>query len=247
MSDNRQPNYYAILTADVRYNKSLTADEKLLYAEITALTQMNGACYAPNSYFAELFGCEDRTIRRRLEKLEKEGYIERIVIFKNGTKEVEKRYIKLVPLSQDRIIPTPGQDCPDPQDRIVRYNINPTDSNNINPDISSLRSEISSLTGKINQIFEKHGLPLVRRMTEERIKKFRKRVEDIGGFDKFFEEIDSALGASSFLRGENNRGWIADIDFLLRKSSFVRLIEGAYADKKGQEGQSDDIDIGDYL
>lgn len=91
----RKPGYYAILTAEVRYDKNLTADEKLLYAEITALTQMNGACYAPNSYFAELFSCEERTIRRRLEKLEKAGYIERIVIYKDGTKEVEKRILDL--------------------------------------------------------------------------------------------------------------------------------------------------------
>lgn len=140
----RKPGYYAILTAEVRYDKNLTADEKLLYAEITALTQMNGACYAPNSYFAELFSCEERTIRRRLEKLEKSGYIERIVIYKDGTREIEKRFIKLSCIAEDRAVPTPGQNCPHPEDRAVRYINNPTDSNNIyNPDISSLRSDIS--------------------------------------------------------------------------------------------------------
>lgn len=248
MSENAQPNYYAILTADVRYDKRLTPNAKLLYAEITALCNMNGKCLASNQYFADLYNVSIRSIQQWISKLIEFGYLSCEIMFKEGTKEIEKRILFLPSSSGEEIFTTPRKKLHDPHEENFVDNSNPTDSNNIyNPDISSLRSDISTLTGKINQIFEKHGLPLVRKMTEERIKKLRKRAEDIGGLDKFFEEIDSALGASSFLRGENNRGWIADIDFLLRKSSFVRLIEGAYADKKGQEGQSDDIDIGDYL
>lgn len=244
----RKPGYYAILTAEVRYDKKLTADEKLLYAEITALTQMNGACYAPNRYFAELFSCEERTIRRRLEKLEKSGYIERIVIYKDGTREIEKRFIKLCCIAEDRAVPTPGQNCPHPEDRTVRYINNPTDSNNIyNLDTSSLRSEVSSLTERINQIFEKYGLPLIRKMTAERLKKLRMRTVEVGGLGNFLEEIDKALAASSFLRGENDRGWSADIDFLLQKSSFVRLLEGAYADKNSRNDDPEEFILGEHL
>ena len=51
-----KPNYYAILTAEVRYNKDLTPNAKLLFAEITALENMNGQCFASNRYFADLYG-----------------------------------------------------------------------------------------------------------------------------------------------------------------------------------------------
>ena len=42
----KQPSYYAIISAEVRYDKNLTPHAKLLYAEITALLNMNGECFA---------------------------------------------------------------------------------------------------------------------------------------------------------------------------------------------------------
>ena len=43
-----RPSYYSIITADVRYDKSLKDKAKLLYSEITALANKNGYCYASN-------------------------------------------------------------------------------------------------------------------------------------------------------------------------------------------------------
>ena len=40
-----KPNYYAIIPAIVRYDNDLKPNEKLLYGEITALTNKTGACY----------------------------------------------------------------------------------------------------------------------------------------------------------------------------------------------------------
>jgi hypothetical protein len=37
-----------------------------------------------------------------------------------------------------------------------------------------------------------------------------------------------ALERSAFCRGENDRGWRADFDFLLQPKSFTKLLEGAY-------------------
>ena len=39
-----RPNYYAILSAEVRYDNRLKPNVKLLYAEITALCNMNKEC-----------------------------------------------------------------------------------------------------------------------------------------------------------------------------------------------------------
>ena len=84
------PNYYAILTADVRYCPNLSASEKLLFAEITALSNKDGFCCAGNSYFSKLYGVSDVTISRQLKGLEDNGFI-RIEYDKSGTKITKRR------------------------------------------------------------------------------------------------------------------------------------------------------------
>jgi len=70
-----QPNYYAIIPASVRYCKSLSANAKLLYGEITALASTDRGCFARNSYFANLFDVDCRTIARWINQLEELGFI----------------------------------------------------------------------------------------------------------------------------------------------------------------------------
>lgn len=69
------PNYYAILPATVRYDGRLKPMEKLLYAELTALSKKDGYCWASNEYFAGLYGAVRETVSRWLSDLEKYGYI----------------------------------------------------------------------------------------------------------------------------------------------------------------------------
>jgi DNA-binding Lrp family transcriptional regulator len=90
-----QPSYYAVLTADVRYSKVLKPNEKLLFAEITALTNMNGQCFATNKYFAELYDVSVETVSRWVSNLEKLGFIKRTIKYKEGSKQIDKRFISL--------------------------------------------------------------------------------------------------------------------------------------------------------
>ena len=91
-----KPNYYAIIPAEVRYNKKLTPNAKLLYAEITALCNMNGKCTASTQYFCRLYEVSRSSIQNWLKLLEDNGYIIRDVKYKQGSREIESRYIKLV-------------------------------------------------------------------------------------------------------------------------------------------------------
>lgn len=83
-TENEQPNYYSILTANVRYDKNLKANEKLLFSEITALSNKYGYCTASNRYFAELYQVTDRVIRKWISDLAQLGYLKIILVSKDG-------------------------------------------------------------------------------------------------------------------------------------------------------------------
>ena len=90
--DNK-PSYYAIIPAKVRYDKRLNSTAKLLYGEITCLATKEGYCWATNKYFSELYDVSDDTIRRYLTQLEEAGYIRRVMIYKENSKEILERRI----------------------------------------------------------------------------------------------------------------------------------------------------------
>jgi len=95
MNEENQISYYAIIPATVRYDKELKANEKLLYGEITALSNRNGYCYAKNRYFANLYDVSIETVSRWLSHLQNLGYIE-IEIQRNNNKEVISRNIYII-------------------------------------------------------------------------------------------------------------------------------------------------------
>ena len=132
-----QPSYYSIITANVRYDNRLTDSEKLLFAEITSLSNKYGYCTATNSYFARLYEVVKETISRRISNLTKYGYL-KIETIKDG-KQIKQR--KMYPLTQSSIpidvkINTPIDNSVNtPIDANVKENntsINNTSINNIN-------------------------------------------------------------------------------------------------------------------
>ena len=92
----QKPNYYAVIPADVRYNKNLSPNSKLLYAEITALCNMNGKCTASTQYFCKLYEVSRVSIQKWLKILEDNNYIKRVNIYKPDSKQIETRVITLV-------------------------------------------------------------------------------------------------------------------------------------------------------
>lgn len=91
-----RPNYYAIIPANVRYDTELTPNAKLLYAEITALCNEKGYCWATNEYFANLYSVSKTSISKWISNLIQKGYIYSEMIYKDGTKEILNRYLKIV-------------------------------------------------------------------------------------------------------------------------------------------------------
>lgn len=87
--------YYAVIPANVRYDAELTANAKLLYGEITALCNQKGFCWATNEYFAKLYGVSKWTVSTWISQLVKKGYVIIEMKYKEGTKLIEERRLRL--------------------------------------------------------------------------------------------------------------------------------------------------------
>lgn len=77
-----------------------------------------------------------------------------------------------------------------------------------------------------NETAEELGLPTARKLSEARREKLVATLREHGpdGWDEAMQR----LRRSPHCRGQNDRGWKADLDFLLTPSRFLRLVEGAY-------------------
>lgn len=108
MTDRRS--YYAVIPANIRYDERLTPNAKLLYGEITALCNEKGYCWATNDYFAKLYSVSKTSISTWIKNLVECGYIESTILYKEGTKEIDKRYLRLLNGATQENLNTPTQE-----------------------------------------------------------------------------------------------------------------------------------------
>ena len=92
-----KPNYYAIIPAEVRYNPNINANVKLLYGEISSLSNKYGYCTATNEYFSSLYNVSSRTITDWIKALEDISYIKSeidVKRYEDGTiKKIRRLYL----------------------------------------------------------------------------------------------------------------------------------------------------------
>ncbi|WP_164905645.1 conserved phage C-terminal domain-containing protein [Latilactobacillus sakei] len=131
MDHKEEPNYYAIIPANVRYDKRLIQGAKLLYGEITALSNQKGYCWASNNYFMKLYGVSRFTIQAWLKSLEDCGYINRQVVYKEGSKEIQARYIGITSYPSQEKLATPSKENLPVNNTSFNNTVNNT--NNIKP------------------------------------------------------------------------------------------------------------------
>lgn len=153
MSEEKQaPNYYSIIPADVRYHKELRPNEKLLYGELTALTNSKGFCWASNQYFAELYGVSKETVSRWIANLEKFGFVTREIIRDDKNVIISRRIYIAPSLQNNQDVLTQGNENPEPLTKMsipsLQYNQTPIDKkvkeNNTSINNTSMNRKILS-------------------------------------------------------------------------------------------------------
>ena len=122
MAERPKPGFYAVIPADVRYDEQIPPNAKLLYAEISALSDASGVCTAGDDWFLRNYGFSDRTVRRLLAALEDAGYIRTETIRDTDTGQITGREIYLAAayaakilndLQRSNVAQASGQNCPE--------------------------------------------------------------------------------------------------------------------------------------
>jgi len=217
-----QPSYYSIMPAYVRYDKDLKPNEKLLYSEITALSNKFGYCTASNNYFAPLYDVSKETVSRWISHLKKKGYIQ-VEIIRAADKTVQQRRIYVSVEGEVLTKRSIGycQKDQDPIDENVKENItrDNTTSNNINSSsshskpspqnetvdnskdqkdeeeetkINSRMNKLFFTIRKFNKTFNQDTRPTLRQLKQIRLKVSMLSDDDFEGFSDFYDERVSA-------------------------------------------------------
>ncbi len=85
--------------------REFTPNEKFLLIEIHSLTKKkNRECFANNKHFADFVGLKENTVQKMMLKFENAGYIKRNYEYREGTKEIDRRTIKLTQKFYDDFI-----------------------------------------------------------------------------------------------------------------------------------------------
>lgn len=89
------------------------------------------------------------------------------------------------------------------------------------------KEEIDLAVVLYNEVAERIKLPPVQKLSDTRKKHLKARLKDCGGIEGWKSAVYK-LESSDFCKGKNDRGWKADFDFIIRESSFIKLMEGKY-------------------
>lgn len=98
-------------------------------------------------------------------------------------------------------------------------------------------SDVQAAYALWNELAGRIGLPIAKALTDDRRKHIRARLEQ-GGLEGWQEAL-TGVERSKHCRGQNDRGWKADLDFVCQPKSYQRLREGTYgADMPAASGAS---------
>ena len=76
----------------------------------------------------------------------------------------------------------------------------------------------------------------VSKLTDKRKAHIRARWSEYKSLDKF-KAVFESMEKSHFLKGDNNRGWQADFDWMMKnESNFLKILEGKYANREVKHG-----------
>ena len=246
---------FGVIPNAILYDKRLKNGEKILYTFISSLSNKSGYCYASNAYLSEVVGVTKNTIKIYLKKLEELNYINRA--YNNGAEDdnVERK----IYLNYDGLF---EKDEEDPARKsgwgwhenraggstkiglgvarksghiiIQDNNTNIKIQDNTSSNAEAEKYNYNLIAGKFNEQAVKYDLTTIIKLSDKRKAKLKARLDELGE-DKIIEAIGK-IKESSFLKGENDRHWKVDFDWLIANdTNILKVLEDKYKDEATEE------------
>ena len=228
--------------------------------------EVTGIAYPSVAYLVAFCGMSERTVQRILSDFVKSGVLVIVGYEKGGRRpreyviDLEKareihgvvdwkyalRGASVAPLKDDHKAEgcqpgTPGVPARHPRGATAMApepSINRHGKEVSPPGVPPVGDDAAMAVRLWNDLAARIGHPTVQLLTKARRKSLGKRLAECGGLEGWRVAL-SKVEASAFLRGDNDRGWRADFDFMLQAKSFTRLMEGSYDDNGRREGGGD--------
>lgn len=243
MNDNNyKKSYYAIIPAEVRYDKRLKPLCRLLYAEITALTNDKGYCWASNAYFASLYSISSTTVSRYVSELKEYGYIKIHYDKKDNNTQKRKIYLnslKNYKVSDNKVLSEKSNGyCQNTQESIDQTDKDNNKFNNkINNDMPP--SEFDLFVKSLIEVFNRTTCSKAEKLSQIHCFKTKdKQRELIDIFNnRRYSWKDSIKYAELKIKDKNNITtlWLDFVSYLkiyLTKGDREQLIKRHYSEKE---------------
>lgn len=214
---------------EILLDKQLSLQEKTFLALISSLDNDKG-CYASNAYFAEMFSISKTRVSLVIKSLIDKKYIISTIIYKEGTKEILNRVLNISYRGYIRKVKEgmQGKLKPPTQGKLKEIiKINNKDDNKEDKVSYQLIADMYNDTCV--------SFPKLTKLSEARKKAIKARLNTYSNdeFNKLFEMAER----SDFLKGKNNRNWMASFDWLIKDSNMAKVLDGNYTNMKGDNNE----------
>jgi len=214
---------------------NLKGNDLLVYAYIFSYSRDGqNKCYSNLDTIAKTFNISKPTVIKSIKNLVDSGYIIKHIhkdITKTNSYEHNVDVVKNLYSRSKESLPQRSKES------LLNNNIL------ISKDISNNKNDIDN---KEIEWFLKNyhnicvSLPKVIKLSDKRKKAILKILNTFSKDNilECFEKIEQ----SDFLKGINERGWKADIDFILREDKFISILEGKYGGRKKTRNTANSIE-----
>lgn len=216
---------WGIVYQEIMRDRDISPEAKCIYAYLASLAGMKNVCYPSIDTLIYELGMSKNRIAKHMNQLLEKGIVEKVRehngnLFGRNIYRITHEEETLGEMRDFR--PLENEDLENREVEIKANNINRSTKNNLNKN--------SHIVALYNQTCP--SLPRVTKVSDARKKAIQARLNQgytIDDFRNLFELAES----SSFLKGRNDRNWIATFDWLIKDRNMAKVLDNNYQDRQG--------------